>query len=200
MVKRSLMVFLLIVILWSLSFSLDFSVNVGVDFLGKLTVELGALKVSTDVSLGFSALTDVFYPVNENLEVGGGVGISSILTLDNENTNDNVLISPIYGVLKLNYKLVEVDENLEIFILGRVGYPYYYENSILMFFDESISVKGYGRLYYSFGGGFNYKGFQIQATYDTFNFEYSIGDSENSFAIPFTYSKFGVFVGYLFQF
>lgn len=153
--KKTLLVVLALLVIFSVSAFAQFNVKVGMDFSGEFTEKYESIPdVSVKVENGFTIAGEYVMPYSDEIDFGVGVAYQLARGYDEVGANEDVTFNfiPIYGVAKYNIE--------QFYVLGQLGYNILNisdeHKELLEFFNSVNKIETKGGLYYGIGGGMNF--------------------------------------------
>lgn len=140
--KKTFLVVLALLVVFSVSAFAQFNVKVGMDFSGEFTFEAESVSISADIKNGFTIAGEYVVPYSDEIDFGIGLAYQFARSFDEVGANEDETFSfvPIYGVAKYNIE--------QFYVLGQLGYNMFNASE-----EFTGDLKTEGGLYYGVGGG-----------------------------------------------
>lgn len=140
--KKTFLVVLALLVVFSVSALAQFNVKVGMDFSGEFTFEAESVSISADIKNGFTIAGEYVVPYSDEIDFGIGLAYQFARSFDEVGANEDATFSfvPIYGVAKYNIE--------QFYVLGQLGYNMFNTSE-----EFTGDLKTEGGLYYGVGGG-----------------------------------------------
>lgn len=172
----------------------DLNVKVGLDMVGKMTIDGDGEKMSVGNELGFSFAADYMYPVHDMIKIGAGAQYLVARDMDaDSNSNEKFSSSylPIFASIQVN----PFSEAAGLFFKGNIGYNVLYDSGA-DFDGEDVDEKG--GVYFGLGFGYEFDmGLFFDAMYGYYGSKLEgEGDGEE---LKTNTSQFTFSVGYKFK-